>query len=221
MILFTSYTPMRETKPYPNEEIKPPAKPDRLTNKELLTKAATGDQAAFAELYQKYSPDLKSFIMGKTHSQSDTEEIVQTAWQNILPKLKEININFKSYLFSTAFNVFRQRLRKKESKVGKEEYDETKHEIATGLGNLETLDQKIDKKNLVERLTKLISASAENEVNKKIIFLWLKGMPPKEISQQIGLNVNATKIRLDNMKRRLKPKLEAAGIYPDILTIFD
>ena len=87
MILFTSYTPMRETKPYPNEEIKPPAKPDRLTNKELLTKAATGDQAAFAELYQKYSPDLKSFIMGKTHSQSDTEEIVQTAWQNILPKL--------------------------------------------------------------------------------------------------------------------------------------
>ena len=189
--MFASYTPMRETnmretKPHiQNEEIKPPAKPDRLTNKELLAKAATGDQAAFAELYQKYNPDLKSFIMSKTHSKSDTEEIVQTAWQNILPKLKEIKINFKNYLFSTAFNVFRQRLRRKESKVAKEEYDEKKHKIATGLGNLETLDQKIDKKNLIERLTKLISASAEKEINKKILFLLLKRIPPTKNNPQI------------------------------------
>ena len=213
---------MRETKPYiPNEERQPPAKPDRLTNKELLAKAATGDQAAFAELYEKYNPDLKSFIMKKTHSQSDTEDIVQTAWQNILPKLKEIRTNFKSYLFSTALNVFRQILRKKENKVNKEEYDEDRHEIATGLGNLKTLESATDKKNLSKKLTKIISESAEKEVNKKIIFLWLEGIPPKEISQQIGLNVSATKMRLDNMKRRLKPKLEAAGIYSDILTIFD
>ncbi len=72
----------------------------------LVSKAKTGDSAAFSELYSYYMNDLYRFALYMLSSKEDAEDAVQeavfSAWKS-LPTLKE-NELFKAWLFKILSN---------------------------------------------------------------------------------------------------------------------
>lgn len=83
----------------------------------LLKKVASGNEAAFSELYAIWQPNLSSFIFRITKSKELTAEVVQDVFLKIWTNrsvLIEVE-SFKSYLFvvskNQAINAFRKTMR--------------------------------------------------------------------------------------------------------------
>ncbi|THU35850.1 RNA polymerase sigma-70 factor [Niastella caeni] len=74
--------------------------------KDLFVRAAEGDQTAFTNIFDHYSPRLFAFILKITKSQSAAEDITQEVflklWTN-REKLPDIK-SYSSYIFTMAFN---------------------------------------------------------------------------------------------------------------------
>jgi RNA polymerase sigma-70 factor (ECF subfamily) len=77
-----------------------------LHEKDYFARIASGDEAAFAEIFYYYVPRIQPFIRKMVRSEEVTEEIVQdvfiSLWKN-REKLAEIN-NYAAYIFTIATN---------------------------------------------------------------------------------------------------------------------
>jgi RNA polymerase sigma-70 factor (ECF subfamily) len=92
-------------------------RPEPYDEKIILSKVANGDEHAFTLLYNRWQPELSSFIFKITQSGEITAELVQDVFYKIWisrESLTEIN-NFKSYLYvisrNQAINAFRKTMR--------------------------------------------------------------------------------------------------------------
>lgn len=89
------------------------------TERELVDGVKEGLASAFDQLYEKYSNRLFYFTLSILKSNEDAEEVVQQTFFKIWEKRMGLNSNqaFKSYLFTTAYNVtvdiLRERLKEK------------------------------------------------------------------------------------------------------------
>jgi RNA polymerase sigma-70 factor (ECF subfamily) len=89
----------------------------------LLARAGRGDQAAYAELYNKYESDLYRFALYLTGGPDVAEELYQETWFRVVKHLgKKPVANFKQWLFTIAANLYRDELRKR--KVRRQYADE-------------------------------------------------------------------------------------------------
>lgn len=86
-------------------------------DKDLLKKAASGDEIAFRDLYDKWQPPLSAFIFKISRSKELTAEIIQDVFLKIWMNrefLADVD-NFKSYLYvvcrNHAINTFRKAMR--------------------------------------------------------------------------------------------------------------
>jgi RNA polymerase sigma-70 factor (ECF subfamily) len=99
------------------------------TEAELIYKILCGDESAFIELYNKYSKMLIGFIYRHTNDINETSDILQETFVRLLENIKEYNPkgSFKSYIFTIALNITRDRKRKEsfEKKMMPKIYEET------------------------------------------------------------------------------------------------
>ncbi len=75
--------------------------------KELLSQVREGDVRAFERIYKSYSPRLYGSIFRIVKSVSVTEELLQDVFQRVWEHRKtiDVNLSFKSYLFTIARNL--------------------------------------------------------------------------------------------------------------------
>lgn len=120
--------------------------------RDLLKKAASGDEIAFRDLYERWQPSLSAFIFKIARSKELTAEIIQDVFLKIWMNrefLADVD-NFKSYLYvvcrNHAINVFRKTMRELryhqqlEKSVVREMYDEDEDNEYI---NLSVIDQAI------------------------------------------------------------------------------
>jgi len=75
--------------------------------KELLSQVREGDVKAFERIYRSYSPRLYGSIFRIVKSVPVTEELLQDVFQRVWEHRKtiDVNLSFKSYLFTIARNL--------------------------------------------------------------------------------------------------------------------
>jgi RNA polymerase sigma-70 factor (ECF subfamily) len=88
---------------YPNNE------------RHLVKKLKSGDLNAFNQLFNAYSSKLYHFAYGYLKSKSEAEELVQETFCKIWERKNDIKeeFQFRSYLFTIAFNHIKKQFRSK------------------------------------------------------------------------------------------------------------
>jgi len=87
----------------------------RYSDKELVSELKKGNIEAFNQIFYAYSSKLYHFAYGYLKSKEDAEEMVQEIFSKIWDKRANINeeYQFRSYLFSIAFNYIKKHFRSK------------------------------------------------------------------------------------------------------------
>ncbi|MBW8326053.1 MAG: RNA polymerase sigma-70 factor [Prolixibacteraceae bacterium] len=85
------------------------------SDKELIRKLKKGDIDSFNRIFYAYSSKLYHFAYGYLKSKEDAEEMVQEIFSKIWDKRADIKeeYEFRSYLFSIAFNYIKKHFRSK------------------------------------------------------------------------------------------------------------
>ncbi len=84
-------------------------------DKELIRRLKKGNIEAFNQIFYAYSSKLYHFAYGYLKSKEDAEEMVQEIFSRIWDKRADIKeeYQFRSYLFSIAFNYIKKHFRSK------------------------------------------------------------------------------------------------------------
>ncbi len=85
------------------------------SDKELIRRLKKGNIEAFNQIFYAYSSKLYHFAYGYLKSKEDAEEMVQEIFSRIWDKRADIKeeYQFRSYLFSIAFNYIKKYFRSK------------------------------------------------------------------------------------------------------------
>lgn len=164
------------------------------TEAELIYKIICGDEDAFMEIYNKYSKMLISFVYRHTNSIDETSDIVQEVFVRLLENIRNYNPkgSFKSYIFTIALNVVRDRKRKEsyERKMMPKVYESS------------TKDDGVD--SIYEVIDSL------DDYDKNILLLRLDGYKIEEIAEILGVSDRTVNRCLKKVINKLKSK---GGFY--------
>ncbi len=153
------------------------------TDSELIKKLKKDDLEAFNQIFYNYSSKLYHFAYSYLKSKEEAEELVQDVFYKIWEKRKDIKeeFQFRSYLFSIAFNQIKKSFR---SKALLNKY------LASGQpddSNSGMVNQDVNYSSLKSLVEKLVDAMPEKrrEVFRKSRF---EGKNAKEISAEMNLS---------------------------------
>lgn len=169
----------------------------------LLLEVGSGNENAFAKLFNLYEHQLSCYIIGFTKSQSLTEEIVQDVFLKIwLNRKALIEIHcFKSYLFITARNHTLDCLKQINRKKKREK--EWLNSIINQ-GTIEVEESLIDKSfDKIEAAVKSLPCQ-----QKKIYLLRNNGLKRTEIARKLNISVETVKKHSMLTRRFLKHTLQ-------------
>jgi RNA polymerase sigma-70 factor (family 1) len=158
--------------------------PTLPTDIELIERLQTGDLEAFDLVYEKYSGRLYAFGLKYLKSTVDSEELVQSVFLKVWETHKSLKkeLNFKSYLFTIAYNDICKIFRKRN-------YFQ-KFVSDTIIGNNQTsseVDDRLDYQSILELVQKIISKLPERQ--KSIIQKSREeGKSTKEIAAELNLS---------------------------------
>lgn len=172
---------------------------------ELLSKIASGDEEAFAHLFDQFAPRVMHVATLFTHSISISEDIVQDVFLKLWLKrtqLPEIN-DFTNWIFIVARNYSINAL----NKIAKTEISlETQAEHISLPGIEVTSD--FEARDLEKIIRKAMLALTDQQ-QKVFELAKLQGMGRDEIADQLGLSPNTVKMHLVRATRFVRAYLLA------------
>ncbi|MGB8166028.1 MAG: sigma-70 family RNA polymerase sigma factor [Chthoniobacteraceae bacterium] len=86
----------------------PPTDPERRLDAELLVRVGTGDEAAFAQLYDRFSPGLYSLILRMVRDEKEAEDVLQEGFAQVWRRASAYD-PARSSAFTWAVMVFRNK----------------------------------------------------------------------------------------------------------------
>ncbi|MEN2998343.1 MAG: sigma-70 family RNA polymerase sigma factor [Brevinematia bacterium] len=166
---------------------------------ELIYRIVCGDENAFAELYNKYSKSLISFVYKYTRDVDMSIDVVQETFVRFIENINTYSPKgrFKSFIFKTALNIIRDRKRreKRERKVIEE--------IAYNSGCVSNGD------NMKEEMMCIVDSLPDRE--KEILLLRLEGYKIEEIAEMESCSSRTIKRILKKTINEIKSKLGLGG----------
>lgn len=163
-----------------------------------------GDEKAFDQLFNKYSPRLYNFSVKYLKSAKEAEEVVQEVFLYIWDKrdgLKPDN-SFNAYIFTIAYNIVKKYfIKKARDNAFKDEL------IYSNLQNENNLDKIIDYKFLLEKVELIIDALPPR---RKEIYLKRKynGLSVKQIADELGISPNTVENQLASAQKQIQKELQ-------------
>lgn len=176
------------------------------SNKEalLLSRLKNGEEAAFDELYNIYSPRIYNFVCSTLFNKSLAEDITQSCFIKVWERKEELDLslNFSSYLYTIAKNLV---YRESERQILDARYinfiknlDIENHSTVEDTIQLEFIQKRIH--NLIEELP---------EARKKIFILSrMKGHSNKEIATILSISERTVETQIYRTLIYLKEKLQ-------------
>lgn len=86
----------------------PPSDPERRLDADLLVRVGTGDEAAFAQLYDRFAPGLYSFILKMVRDEKEAEDVLQEGFTHLWRRATSYD-PARSSAFTWAVMVFRHK----------------------------------------------------------------------------------------------------------------
>jgi RNA polymerase sigma-70 factor, ECF subfamily len=82
--------------------------PERRLDSELLVRVGTGDEAAFAQLYDRFAPGLYSLILRMVRDEKEAEDVLQEGFTHVWRRATTYDPE-RSSAFTWAVMVFRNK----------------------------------------------------------------------------------------------------------------
>ena len=184
--------------------IKP--KYNSLKDEELMAEVIKGNQAAFSELYDKWSkPILNYFYKMLWQDLEKSQDFMQDLFTKIIhkPQLFNVNKSFKTWIYTIAYNMCKNEYRK----------NETRKNITNNLNeNIGKIDQgnhdKIYDTNIFnERLNQELELLSTN--HKKVFIMRMKhNLSIKEIADIMETSEGTVKSRIFYTLKKLSVSLK-------------
>ncbi|WP_028296506.1 RNA polymerase sigma factor [Olivibacter sitiensis] len=183
------------------------------SDSELLVLLKTGDQEAFAEIYDRYWSAIYAQVYKMVRNREETMDILQDIFSALWLRADSINVETKlsGYLYIAArnrvFNLIKQ------NKIRNDYLDA----VATYMSEVatETLDQ-LDERDMAAAIEAEISLLPPKmrqvfELSRK------QNLSHKEIAALLGISEQTVRKQVQNALRILKPRLQALGAGITIL----
>ena len=185
---------------------------DMYDERWLVTKAKSGQDDAFGELYKRHHSRIYRTALRILRNQQDAEDAAQKAFQRAFVNLKRFrgDSTFTTWLTRIVINESLMLLRQRrasepihENRVGGEQMDQGLAIRSTRLTPEELLWQTERRAALFHAISKL------REKLRTIVFhRELEGLTSAETAQILGLSVSAVKARAFHARRFLRRHLE-------------
>lgn len=176
---------------------------DELFN--LIYRAKQKDQKSQTQLINKYWLDVFSFVLRKVNNKIDADEITVNVFSKVLSKLDlyDPNFEFKTWVLTIAQNTIIDFWRKKarENETSSDALHEVKNEFAKSPEEL--LISEEEQKKILKIVTSL-----DTQYQDIIRLRFFEEKSIKEISEELGISISNTKVRIMRSKKVLAQVLK-------------
>jgi RNA polymerase sigma-70 factor (family 1) len=190
-----------------------------VTNKEkeLFSRIAEGDEAAFEELFHLFVPRIQPVMQKMLRSEVATKDLIQDIFLSIWvtrDKLAAIE-SPTNWIFRIVYNRIYSWMEKQS----------VRQKAAAAISRQETIISNLTEENLAfAETSRLVQQAVQQLPNRtKEIYLLSReaGMKKQDIANQLGISVNTVKNTLANAGKSIKDYLEANGVsLPMILLAY-
>ncbi len=167
-----------------------------------------GDNKSFKLIYELHERKLFAFIMGYTKNDAQTKDIIQETFIRLWNKRETLDPenSIKSYLFKTAYNIYIDKLRKKESEL--KMLDGWKYKRI-----LDTIDEDEETRRI--RIEKVRIAIDNLPKRCKEIFLLCKyeGFKYEEISEILDISTKTVQAQMVKAYKSIREDIMGSNIF--------
>jgi RNA polymerase sigma-70 factor (ECF subfamily) len=169
-----------------------------------ITKAKSGDQAAFSFLLNFFWSDVFNYQLKRTKSENDTEDITIQTFSKAFDKIHTFDESyvFKTWLITISKNIHIDLLRKKNASISIETSKEQEDKIYMVVDENPTPEDKIIREQNLAKLLKDIK-QLKSKYQEVIQLRYFQELSYKEISEQINEPMNNVKVKLLRAKKLL------------------
>ena len=172
----------------------------------LITKAKSGETEAFGLIYDHYLPKIYRFILMKVSRREEAEDITHQvflkAWTSIGTHYSEMDLPFSSWLYRIAKNAVIDHYRRERPTLNIDD-----HEGVDELITRHDLDLKIDLENKTKELLEAVRSLKETE-QEVITMRFVEDLSTKEVAEAIGKSEGAVKVIQHRAIESLRKKLQ-------------
>lgn len=177
----------------------------------LIAKAQEGDKAALDELVTTYWPPIYRLALAKTGSSEDAQEIAQDTFLRALtalPRYKETNATFKTYLSRITLNLIIDYYRKRGRAPQMIEIAQYNEPIIDTSTRPDEAVVSAEQRREVSRLLELLP----EEQRRVIEFRILQGVAIADVARIMGKSSAAIKMLQQRALKKLKDLFDENGI---------
>jgi RNA polymerase sigma-70 factor (ECF subfamily) len=189
---------------------------DRVADDVLLSRAAKGDEEAFASLYRRHQGALFRFALRMTGNQWAAEEIVQDTFMTLVREPKKYDAGrgaVGAFLFGVARNRIMKHLERAPKDLSLETNSEDGQIGSTVLRDSFTPAVWAEQRERVKRVHDAVM-DLPPEFREAVVLCELEEMSYEEAAQAIGCPIGTVRSRLHRAKALLLAKLELLRDVP-------
>ena len=183
---------------------------DRLLEAELLARIAAGEEAAFAKLYDRFSPGLFSLVMKMVRDEKEAQDILQEGFSHVWRRASTYDAT-RSSAFTWAVMIFRNkaidhlRVRQRQQRTT----DRVTEEFAHSVDGAEVTTEDVD---LREECARVRSALGEipGEQKAAIELAFFGGLTHEQIAEKLDAPLGTVKARIRRGLLKLRDCLKEA-----------
>lgn len=187
------------------------AKPQPLTDEELVERVRKGETRRFAELVARYQDPVFAMAKRFVGNPGDAEDVAQEAFLRAYRGLEgfEGKARFSTWLYRITWNLCADWLRRRRrSGRGRAASIEDASELADGRVDLEGGLLAAEERRKVRQALDLL----DEKYRSVIVLLYYQKLSYEEIAAVLGLPLKTVGTRLYRARRLLKASLERQGV---------
>ncbi|PCI25450.1 hypothetical protein COB57_01885 [Candidatus Peregrinibacteria bacterium] len=170
-------------------------------DQQLLSAYIHGDDAAFAELYEKYFSKIYNFVFYKVYSQENAEDITADVFHKVIENVDKFNAkkgNFSQWIYSIARNTVVDFFRKR--------FPTDNIEDIFDAPARDDVEREVSAKISLEKVEKYLRTLKPQQREIIILRVW-ENLSYKEIALIIGKNESAVKMSFSRIVGKMNPDL--------------
>jgi RNA polymerase sigma-70 factor (ECF subfamily) len=171
----------------------------------LIARAASGDTAAFRQIYERHRQDVARLVYRMIGPRSDLEDVIQEVFVQVYKSLKDFRgqSKFTTWLHRVTVNVVLMHRRAARSRPV---FSEEPPSDAAARSDDIPPDEDVERRERMRAFGRLLARLADK---KRIVFVLheLEGISPGEIAKIVGAPVLTVRTRLFYARREIEAML--------------
>lgn len=173
----------------------------------LVEQARSGDEAALARLVDAYAPNILRFGRRLCRDEQDAQDVLQQTLLSVVTHIGDFrgDSHFSSWLFAIArSHCIKQRTRGAAA-VAREPLERAGHAVAAPARHA---PDEVASREQLERALDTAIRTLEPDQREVLVLRDVEGLSAAEVSEALGLSVEAVKSRLHRARKALRDQLE-------------